>query len=187
MCLIGLSEWNCIPQELFQVHIWRLYHKPIQLHCTWGKTLLQAPPHPTGQGERQLQPARGRPREWNRACFHGNCCWILIVAWTKFSSPSLCLLWGDGTYWCFHKFVFLTLFLEVWRTCVILKYLCSVWMLYLLFFFFFFLGKFVVFLSLYWHFICLIDWAVSSYSNTALHRYRFQIYTRAVVRVKYFV
>ncbi|XP_042484905.1 LIM domain-containing protein WLIM1-like [Macadamia integrifolia] len=53
----GCRGWKCIPQELFQMHLWWMCYKPIQLHCSRGKTILLAPPYSAIQGERQLQSA----------------------------------------------------------------------------------------------------------------------------------
>ena len=78
----GYGEWNCIPQELFQMQPWRMCDQPIQLHCTRGQTLLQTPPHPTDKRERQLKPARRRPWE-------GSCKWesrVMICRWSRHSS-----------------------------------------------------------------------------------------------------
>lgn len=56
---LGNCQWKSLPQELLQVQPWRVCDKLIQLHSAWRPTLLQAPPHSTHQGKRQLQPARG--------------------------------------------------------------------------------------------------------------------------------
>lgn len=56
---LGNCQWKSLPQKLLQVQSWRVCDKLIQLHSTWRPTLLQAPPHSTYQGKRQLQPARG--------------------------------------------------------------------------------------------------------------------------------
>lgn len=90
----GDSEWDSIPQEMLQVHSWRLYYKPIQLHCTWRKTLLQASPYPTLQRERKLQPARKRPRPTQRretTDSRRNCCWIIIISTHLNKSSASCL------------------------------------------------------------------------------------------------
>lgn len=58
----------------------RLYDKPVKLHCTWRKTLLQAPPRSTLQGEGELQQD-GKQR-WQRSsfctCSVENCNWVVI-------------------------------------------------------------------------------------------------------------
>ena len=54
---------------------WRVCYQSFQLHCTWGKTLLQTPPYPTDQGEGQLKPAwrwpweecNARENQWRRS------------------------------------------------------------------------------------------------------------------------
>lgn len=99
--LKGFSEWDSIPQKLLQVHTWRVYHQPIKLHCPWRKALLQAPPHPALQGERELQPAGERSKQDRQHNRCRNCCRILMCFRCWYVFQNHCLLVVSIPWWCF--------------------------------------------------------------------------------------
>lgn len=100
---LGNCQWKSLPQELLQVQPWRVCDKLIQLHSAWRPTLLQAPPHSTHQGKRQLQPARG----WQQVLL------LILQLWCLDM-----LIWRMHFYWYLIDFLlwffFVTFILIFW-------------------------------------------------------------------------
>ena len=90
------------------MHPWRVCNQPIQLHCTRGPTLLQASPHPTHQGKRQLKPAWGWTwegcNEWEHQ-WQRICCWDIICL-TKCSLFSLPVMISTDPPCCCYLYNF---------------------------------------------------------------------------------
>ena len=97
------------------MHSWRVCNQPIQLHCAWGKALLQAPPYPTVQGERKLQPTW----EWTwEGCAwdsnpHRSCCWIMNSCFLFFCYAAAVSFW----FCPIIEKGFFIVWLKCWRCC----------------------------------------------------------------------